>query len=187
MLVNCPSCHRAFRGPDGAEGRPASCPSCGARFICEASPEPPPIVSPYVAPRRPRQRKQNNNLVVSLLIAGALLAMGVAIYGFATLPTTPSDSHRAAAGSSSGQDWVMAALVIVVLVACAIGSLAAYVVPSIIAFHRGHQNAAAILALNLLLGWTFVFWVAALVWSLTEVRTRENYHYHLGPHSPPNS
>jgi hypothetical protein len=44
-----------------------------------------------------------------------------------------------------------------------------YIVPSVIAFKRGHQNAGAILALNILLGWSFLGWVAALVWSLTSV------------------
>ena len=43
-----------------------------------------------------------------------------------------------------------------------------YVVPTIIGFRRGHQNAAAIAALNLLLGWTLLGWVAALVWALTD-------------------
>jgi hypothetical protein len=46
---------------------------------------------------------------------------------------------------------------------------AAYVTPSIIAAARAHHNAGAIFALNLLLGWTFVGWVAAIVWALTEV------------------
>jgi hypothetical protein len=44
--------------------------------------------------------------------------------------------------------------------------LAFYFLPTIIAAVRGKRNAAAIFALNLLLGWTFVFWVVALVWSL---------------------
>ena len=47
--------------------------------------------------------------------------------------------------------------------------LLVYFLPSIIALARGHQNALAIFVLNLLLGWTFLGWVAALVWSLTAV------------------
>jgi hypothetical protein len=45
-----------------------------------------------------------------------------------------------------------------------------YFVPSLVAFrhkHR-HHNAVAILALNPLLGWTLLGWVAALVWALTK-------------------
>ena len=46
-----------------------------------------------------------------------------------------------------------------------------YFVPWIIALLRRHQNAAAIFVLNLLLGWTFVGWVVALVWSMTATDT----------------
>ena len=56
-------------------------------------------------------------------------------------------------------------LVIIILVA-----IASYFIPTIVAVSRGHHNIAAIFALNLLLGWTFLGWVAALVWSLTAVR-----------------
>jgi hypothetical protein len=42
--------------------------------------------------------------------------------------------------------------------------------PSVVAFrykHR-HHNAVAILVLNLLLGWTLIGWMVALVWALTK-------------------
>jgi hypothetical protein len=56
----------------------------------------------------------------------------------------------------------------------AFGYLAAlfafYILPLIIAAVRDHHNMVAIAALNMLLGWTFVGWVVALVWSLTETR-----------------
>jgi hypothetical protein len=42
-----------------------------------------------------------------------------------------------------------------------------YFTPGIIAWLRNHHNQGAIAILNLLLGWTFLGWVAALVWSLT--------------------
>ena len=42
-----------------------------------------------------------------------------------------------------------------------------YFLPAIIAFNRKHRNAGATLALNFFLGWTFVGWVASLVWALT--------------------
>jgi ABC-type transport system involved in cytochrome c biogenesis permease component len=47
-----------------------------------------------------------------------------------------------------------------------------YLAPAIVAFSRGHQQKWAILALDLFLGWTFLGWVGALVWSLTKVETR---------------
>jgi hypothetical protein len=42
-----------------------------------------------------------------------------------------------------------------------------YFLPAIIAWVRAHYNRVAILALNLLLGWTVVGWVVSLVWSFT--------------------
>jgi hypothetical protein len=47
--------------------------------------------------------------------------------------------------------------------------LLASFLPTIIAFARRHHNRYAIFVLNLLLGWTVVGWVVALVWSLTAV------------------
>lgn len=44
---------------------------------------------------------------------------------------------------------------------------AIYFTPTIIAFMRGHLSKGAILALNLLLGWTGIAWLVALLWSLT--------------------
>lgn len=44
---------------------------------------------------------------------------------------------------------------------------ALYLVPTIVAYRIKHHNAAAIFALNFLLGWTLLGWIAALIWSLT--------------------
>lgn len=43
-----------------------------------------------------------------------------------------------------------------------------YLVPAVIAACRRHSNAGAILALNLLTGWTLIGWIVALVWSFTD-------------------
>jgi hypothetical protein len=45
--------------------------------------------------------------------------------------------------------------------------IALYFVPSIIAAYREHRDRLAILMLNILLGWTAVGWIAALVWACT--------------------
>ena len=55
-------------------------------------------------------------------------------------------------------------------VALAVVALALYFVPSFIAVNKNKRNKNAIFALNLLLGWTFVGWVVALVWSLMQER-----------------
>jgi len=42
-----------------------------------------------------------------------------------------------------------------------------YFIPSIIATKREHHNKVAITVFNLLLGWTGLGWILALVWSIT--------------------
>ena len=42
-----------------------------------------------------------------------------------------------------------------------------YLLPTMIAFARGHHQRAAILLTNLFLGWTALGWIAALIWSAT--------------------
>ncbi|MGH6803055.1 MAG: superinfection immunity protein [Methyloceanibacter sp.] len=49
-------------------------------------------------------------------------------------------------------------------------ALALYFLPAIVAGLRGHHNSGAIFALNLLLGWTALGWIIALVWSFTAVQ-----------------
>jgi hypothetical protein len=46
--------------------------------------------------------------------------------------------------------------------------LALYFTPSIIAHNRNHRQFTAIFLLNLITGWTFIGWVAALIWSVIE-------------------
>ena len=46
--------------------------------------------------------------------------------------------------------------------------LTLYCVPMIIAIAKGHKNKVAISVLNILVGWTFIGWIAALIWSLTK-------------------
>lgn len=43
-----------------------------------------------------------------------------------------------------------------------------YFLPAIIAFARSKRDAVSILVLNLLLGWTAIGWVIALVWALKQ-------------------
>jgi Superinfection immunity protein len=52
-------------------------------------------------------------------------------------------------------------------------TFAGYFLPSIIARQRNHHQLLAIFLLNLLLGWTGLGWIAALVWAATAT-TKEN-------------
>lgn len=51
------------------------------------------------------------------------------------------------------------------------GSIAMYFVPSFVAATREHPNRASIILLDLLLGWTVLGWVAALVWAYSSTET----------------
>ena len=44
--------------------------------------------------------------------------------------------------------------------------LAFYFIPSILAINHKHENRQGIIILNLLLGWTFIGWVVALIWAV---------------------
>ena len=61
-------------------------------------------------------------------------------------------------------------IVFFLLVASGVASgLALYFIPAILALCRGHHNAMAITVFNFFLGWTFLGWVAALVWACTAI------------------
>jgi hypothetical protein len=51
--------------------------------------------------------------------------------------------------------------------------LALYLLPAILAAIRRHHQRNAIFVLNLLLGWTVIGWIGALIWAATA--TREYY------------
>lgn len=52
------------------------------------------------------------------------------------------------------------------LIALAIG-LGVYFLPAVVAAMRSHENEGGIMVLNLLLGWTVLGWIAALVWAVS--------------------
>lgn len=51
--------------------------------------------------------------------------------------------------------------------------LAAYLIPTFVALGRKKQNALAIAALNVVLGWTLVGWAGALVWACLKDKGQE--------------
>jgi hypothetical protein len=53
-----------------------------------------------------------------------------------------------------------------------LAALALYFLPGIVGYARKHHNAAAILTLNLLAGWTTIGWISAFVWAMTATRPR---------------
>ena len=57
-----------------------------------------------------------------------------------------------------------------VVIAFILFLLIVYFLPTFIAVSRKHRQSVPIFVLNLLLGCTFIGWVAALVWALTTER-----------------
>src|SRR5262245_29005820 len=49
-----------------------------------------------------------------------------------------------------------------------------YFLPAVVANARDHHNSLAIFFLNLLLGWTVLGWIAALIWALTATYPRRD-------------
>jgi Superinfection immunity protein len=45
-----------------------------------------------------------------------------------------------------------------------------YLLPTLVAAWRSHHQTAAIFVLNLLLGWTVLGWIIALVWAMTATK-----------------
>ena len=84
----------------------------------------------------------------------------------------PEDAQAANDSGSLGLGIVMLILLI-----------GLYFLPAIVASNRKHLSAGAIFVFNLLLGWTFLGWVLALVWSLTG-NTRANAERYLKPPGP---
>jgi hypothetical protein len=56
---------------------------------------------------------------------------------------------------------------VVSVFALAVLIVGVYFIPLIVAIYRHHRNKLAIGILNILLGWTIVGWIAALVWACT--------------------
>ena len=62
--------------------------------------------------------------------------------------------------------YFIALLILAMVIFTAFISLAIYFVPIIIAYVRRHNNFVAICLLNIFTGWTFLGWLASLLWSL---------------------
>lgn len=59
---------------------------------------------------------------------------------------------------------------VVMVFVIALAAVAFYFLPALVASHRKHPNTNAIAVLNLLLGWSLIGWVVALVWACSAFR-----------------
>jgi Superinfection immunity protein len=68
--------------------------------------------------------------------------------------------------------------------------LSVYFIPTIVAAARHHHNAIPIILVNVLLGWSCIGWIVALVWSFTSpapVAQQVVYNYPPENRPPPTS
>ena len=65
--------------------------------------------------------------------------------------------HTFLVSMPGGSEWILILLVVFPL----------YFLPTIVATSRKNPNTGPIFALNLLLGWTFIGWLGALIWALS--------------------
>lgn len=75
-------------------------------------------------------------------------------------------AEEAGAAATTADEAAGNKTLIIMIVLWATIGLLLYFVPTIVAFAKGHLNKTAVLLLNLFLGWTFIGWVIALVWSV---------------------
>ena len=150
-------------------------PAASPAIVAQATPKKLPRITPVtishdepMSPASPRSRRQKISNPVKIVVVGVVAFSALSalmIYGM----------------SGNGKDslhpiQIVFGLVVLIGIACL------YLLPTIIAKVRGHQNFMPITALNVLLGLSGIGWVIALIWSLSEVRPKEivHRHYHDG-------
>ena len=116
-----------------------------------------------------RRRRMQNWLLFALRCLAFMLLVSAFVRPYFGSGQADADRERA----QKAAEWVFTVLVVLPL----------YVAPSVVAFARRHVNRVPILALNLLLGWTLLGWVLALVWALMAAAPQQQVHVHY--HEPP--
>jgi hypothetical protein len=139
----CPTCAQPIEyDARGAEWE-ISCPSCSTPFLLprgDSQPETVPVAAAEPLPE-PERRRVSPALLKCLLFSGLLFAGALVAMKF--------KNEELARG----------------IVIIGFGG-AIYFLPSLVARGRNHRNESAIVLINLLLGWTLIGWVVALVWSV---------------------
>jgi hypothetical protein len=171
--IACPGCLRRLRLAHVPSGGTVTCPIC-QRIIDVAEPEPLPAQSGLTTP----------TIVVAggslVLLLAASLVIAVALW-----PTQPTQVAEQPAGQPQVKQkydtrpWVKVDEETVLLIALFFLYPLIASLPGAVAFFRRHPNRVAILAMGLLLGWSFVGWALAMMWSLTDKGERIHvHHYH---------
>lgn len=86
-----------------------------------------------------------------------------------TASTDSQQEERQLVKKPMSNDYSMMQGVLLIAIAVIV-----YFIPTWVASARNHHNANAVFATNLLLGWTAIGWIAALIWSLTAVKAKSS-------------
>ncbi|MCD7785618.1 MAG: superinfection immunity protein [Oscillospiraceae bacterium] len=65
-------------------------------------------------------------------------------------------------------------ILLILLLALLVALIALYFLPTILAVRKDHSSKTIIILINVFLGWSFLGWVAALVWSLDDKVYQQN-------------
>ena len=89
-----------------------------------------------------------------------------------TVTTNDLSEAKAALGvpgseTKKGRVTAMDGIDVTRVVITAVLALAFYMLPTVAAKARRHRNSAAIALTNILLGWTVIGWIIALIWAFT--------------------
>jgi hypothetical protein len=126
--------------------------------------KPAPIPEEAYEPRRPR-RKRSLGEEHALPVWGWWV-VGLALAVVASAVTFHYFGEEAIVRSLPlVLQWLGFAIVI-------LAALVVYFLPAVIAWNYHVRRSGAILALNFLLGWTFVGWAGAFVWAIAEVESQ---------------
>jgi len=126
--------------------------------------KPAPIPEEAYEPRHPRRRR-------SLREEHALPAWGWWVIGLALAVVASAVTYY-----YFGEEAVVRSLPTVLqwlgMAIVGVAALVVYFLPAVVARSYHVRRSGAILALNFLLGWTFLGWVGAFVWAIAEVESQ---------------
>jgi heme/copper-type cytochrome/quinol oxidase subunit 4 len=127
--------------------------------------KPAPIPEEAYEPAEHRRRRQ------SLRESHALPKWGLWVIGLALAVVTAAVTFV-----YFGEEAILNSLPTVLLwlgfAVVGVAALVVYFLPAIIAVNYRVRRSGAILALNFLLGWTFIGWAGAFVWAVAEVESQ---------------
>jgi hypothetical protein len=168
----CDHCKGHIEYPATVAGEIAACPHCGHQTLLPYVPTQSPAKHSGFALTKDSTHKGRRGPLIEPEYRGAVIFVSISllvivfvfVWVFSQMSFREFDqlvSSDLMPSIPTGQIFGIVIFLFLLLI-----GLMIYFFPSYMAFKRNHKNFVAILALNLLTGWSFVGWVIALVWAL---------------------